>query len=95
MVAGLFWGGEVFASVRGEKEGTCGDGKETMSRARPAGRGQSHENRRKVGAGGAGASLCLPRTGRGVALGSITSPTAGALFLVSLAFLAAILLDIW
>jgi hypothetical protein len=48
-----------------------------------------------VGAGGAGASLRLARTGRGVALGSMTSSTTGALFLVSPAFLAAILLDIF
>jgi len=46
-----------------------------------------------VGAAGAGASLRLARTGRGVALGSMTSSAAGALFLVSPAFLAAILLD--
>jgi hypothetical protein len=48
-----------------------------------------------VGAGGAGAGLYLTRTGRGVALGSITSSTTGALSLVSLAFPAAILLDIF
>jgi hypothetical protein len=41
-----------------------------------------------VGAGGAGAGLRLARTGRGVALGSMTSSTAGALFLVLSAFLA-------
>ena len=42
-----------------------------------------------------GSSLRLARIGRGVALGSMTSSTAGALFLVSPDFLAAILLDIF
>jgi hypothetical protein len=48
----------------------------------------------RIGIGGAGAGLCLARTGRGVASGSMTSSTS-ALFLVSLAFLAAILLDVF
>jgi hypothetical protein len=48
----------------------------------------------RTGIGGAEAGLCLARTSRGVASGSMTSSTC-TLFLMSLAFLAAILLDVF